>query len=563
MIVVKTILFIAFMLIVVCSSPVYADSGEMDLPSSQKVYTYSSVPEPVLSTDPSSAKPVSIGDYAAEGNTISMKIGFERFEGAADIYVAFYAPAIDPDNILVLENGNTLRKLSTETIPWKENITGPVYETLSGEIPTSALPAGIYYVYTAMTPAGSADSYYLWTTSFIIHSPDSHGTSKDWGPEVQVINTGGNSTGSVGRKLAVDSKGVIHVVWNENNGNAYDIYYSSSTDGGQHWSSPVDIANSKLPTVGPNIAVGPGDILHVAWNDRRDGNAQRIYYTRSLNGGGTWESPKDLSGSSSADTHTPSITVDKNNRVHIAWHSGETEANQQAAQIYYTRSVDGGVTFEALQRLNTDTSHHAAWPRFSVDGTNGGIVAITWRDNRRYPDWDIYLAVSTDGGRTFTERVGMASSSMEWDPDVAVDNIGVIHLSFMTYRPEGSITIDYQRSEDRGLTWNGQATLSEAISRFPFWVPDNKNNLLWLFWKDERDISGSDNRKADVAAKYSADSGLTWSSIEFVTNLGDIEVKFPSPALGPDGRTHVTWSDERYGSSSRIFLKSRTVSPLQ
>jgi hypothetical protein len=35
--------------------------------------------------------------------------------------------------------------------------------------------------------------------------------------------------------------------------------------------------------------------------------------------------------------------------------------------------------------------------------------------------------------------------------------------------------------------------------------------------------------------------------------------RFPAPCIGPDGRLHVAWSDQRYGSRREtIFMKSRT-----
>lgn len=564
----KAALILAAICLLMLTSTLSAATDEMPLPSGRQSFVYSQTALPLKSPDPAQAKPIGAGSVASGGSILSLQIELSPLAGAADIYVGASASSIDSNSIYLLKQDNTFQPLSAGLVPWKTNTAGPVNEALSGGLQTSWLPSGDYYFYLAVTPSGSLNNYYLWTTSSVLSTTNSHGASRNWGSEVRVSNTGGFSGGSVGRSLAIDSKNRLHAFWNEQGGSspniAYDVYYSRSADGGSTWSTPVDIANSPLPAIGPNIAAGPDDTLHLAWNDRRDGGSFRLYYSRSFDGGNNWETPRDLSGTNSLDASTPSVTVDTRNRVHIAWHFGDPGQNDPVSQVYYTRSTDGGAFFDAPRRLNTDTSHHAAWPRFSVDGTNGDLVAVAWRDNRRDPDWDIYIAISTNGGLAFTEMAGQATSNREWDPDIAVDANGILHLSYMTYRADG-ITIDYRQSGDKGNAWSQEVTLSEAKSRFPFWALDNKHGVLWLFWKDERDADpppGSAEPRADIACKYSIDRGQTWSPLEFVTDLGDIEPKFPSLTVGPDGRAHAMWSDARYGASlESVFLKSRLSAP--
>lgn len=228
------------------------------------------------------------------------------------------------------------------------------------------------------------------------------------------------------------------------------------------------------------------------------------------------------------------------------------------------RSTNGGSSFGARQKLNQG-SGHAAFPRFSVAGASGNLLAIAWRDNRASPDWDVYLAVSTDGGQSFSERVGAATAQRDWDPEAIVDANGVIHLGIMTLQPPYA-SVDYRRSTDQGQSWSASVTLSEASSRFPFWAPDNAHGVIWLFWKDERDFLTPNcpgpERCADIAGKYSSDGGLTWSAQELVTDLGSVEVKFPALAVGPDGRPHALWSDRRAGPNvENLYLRSRLSTP--
>jgi len=397
----------------------------------------------------------------------------------------------------------------------------------------------------------------LITASF---SYSQHGIADVWGStETQVTHDSGYSGGVVGRNIAVDSQNRIHVVYVNENGSSINAYYTRSVDGGLTWEQPRRLTNSPLNTFSPNLSVGRDDTLHATWLDPRNGGGLRVFYARSFDAGLTWESPRDISGPAPYSAASALVSVDLRNRVHVAWHIGNPDSQQQIAQAYYTRSVNGGQTFEPPRRLNTDPSHHAAFPRFTVSGTLGDIVAIAWRDNRRNPDWDTYIAVSQDGGQTFVERIGRATPLRDWDPEVMVDRQDVIHLSYMTYR--GSmITIDYLRSTDFGQTWSPEVTLSEARSRFPFWAYDARHDILWLFLKDERDVQ-LPNFKADIACKFSRNGGRTWSPQEFVTDMGDVEVKFPGVVSGPDGRVYAIWSDRRESTTSeQLYFKAR--SPL-
>lgn len=393
-----------------------------------------------------------------------------------------------------------------------------------------------------------------------------HGVSAAWTPPVQVSSTAGNSSGVVGRSFAIDSRGVLHVVWVERSANnqGFDVYYAQSTDDGVTWSAARDLFNAQLPAYSPNLVTAPDDTLHLVWTDRRKGTA-REFYSRSFDGGATWEAPRNISGDHTRDAGSHTISVDTQNRVHIAWHLGNPDEDTQPTEIYYVRSVDGGATWEAPRKLNTG-SGHAAFPRFTVEGTSGDVLAIAWRDNRRNPDWDVYLAVSADGGASFTEKVGQATPQRDWDPEVMVDPAGVLHLSVMMLGKPGEGRIEYRQSTDLGDTWTESVVLNTADARFPFWAVSHPNGVMWLFWKDERDFLGDScpppSRCADIIGVYSKDGGQNWSEPEFVTDFGSIEVKFPSPILAPSGRPYMMWSATNPATGREVvYVNSRASAP--
>ncbi len=147
----------------------------MAVPSGQERFPLRGpVATPIISTDPSQAMPIGIGPAASGGDTISVKVGLAPFSGPVDIYFGYFAPAINPQNIYVLTMNDTFIPLSVSDpfheglSPWKINASDGVNESLAsalGEIPVSSLPPGTYTAYLLVTPEGSLDSYYLWTTA--------------------------------------------------------------------------------------------------------------------------------------------------------------------------------------------------------------------------------------------------------------------------------------------------------------------------------------------------------------------------------------------------------------
>ncbi len=156
--------------IIITVAPVAAFAEAMPAPAAHHYWSYPAVPEPVLSADPSMAKPVGVGPVATGGATVKIHIALPGFSSPVDLYLGIYAAPIDPVNIyLVTMNGQTLAPLSQGLKPWKTNVINPVDEFLFGDIPVAGLPEGTYKIYLmAASPPGTITYYYLWETSFVI-----------------------------------------------------------------------------------------------------------------------------------------------------------------------------------------------------------------------------------------------------------------------------------------------------------------------------------------------------------------------------------------------------------
>ena len=141
------------------------------VPISQHFSNVSVTADPILNIDPDQAIPIGIGPIAKGGSNLRLRVATAPLSGAADIYLGVSMPDIAPEHIYLLQPDLTFRSHLLGVVPWIENITRPVDENLFGEIPTSQLSPGTYYVYLAITPSGQGltGGYYLWAMTFEIN----------------------------------------------------------------------------------------------------------------------------------------------------------------------------------------------------------------------------------------------------------------------------------------------------------------------------------------------------------------------------------------------------------
>jgi glutamine cyclotransferase len=149
-------------------SNVTGNMGSISSPSSQQSFSYPPVAYPVMNIDPSQAKPIGVGSVAESGDTLSVAVQLAAFSEPVDLYFGLYVPSLDPNNIYIVKQDNSFQTVAQGLVPWRKNVTTATSESLFGDIPVSSLPPGQYTLYLLATPAGSLNSYYLWSTSFDI-----------------------------------------------------------------------------------------------------------------------------------------------------------------------------------------------------------------------------------------------------------------------------------------------------------------------------------------------------------------------------------------------------------
>src|SRR6266567_5634406 len=236
-------------------------------------------------------------------------------------------------------------------------------------------------------------------------------------PESATASNNAESEGNDGPLIAVDTtaspfSGTVYATWAFQ---GLTPRFSRSTDGGASFSLPIGLSTHGMPAVGPN-----GEIYVVGLD------ASDVVVTKSTDGGlsfgpavpvasvipiGHIESATAqycgmvLKGSLRASV-SPRIAVDRsggpnNGTVYVVFASHGAGADE--ADVYLTRSTDGGATWSTPSRLNDDAAANDQWLPFVAVAPNGA-VAVSWYD-RRLDDQnlliDLFMRISTDGGASF------------------------------------------------------------------------------------------------------------------------------------------------------------------
>ena len=225
-------------------------------------------------------------------------------------------------------------------------------------------------------------------------------------------------------------KGNLYISWtefdeydSENPNDSSRILFSMSKDQGQSFTEPVVISDrggsakdGDNAVEGAVPSVGPNGEVYIAW-----GGLRGIEFNKSLDGGATFSEDMwitDQVGGWSYDipglyrcnglpfTACDISGGDYNGNVYINF----SDSRNGDHDIFIVRSSDGGDSWSDVIRVNDDAVGNGKeqfMSHFCVDPVTG-VMYVLYYDRRNYNDLktDVYLAISRDGGLTFTnERI--------------------------------------------------------------------------------------------------------------------------------------------------------------
>src|SRR5947208_3660258 len=281
-----------------------------------------------------------------------------------------------------------------------------------------------------------------------------------------VHNAGGDDreSGWADNNPASPFFGNMYISWNDFNVGAGALVVSRSTDNGSTWSSAITVANTGTFIRNTQITgdMSGNGTLYIAGMDEGGGgfphdDTNLIY--KSTDGGATWSNtytgtpfpgPGVTSSGYFACMFSPAYWRHEgwgepaafNNIVHLVY--SQHGDGSDPGDVYYIRSTDGGSTFGAPLKLNTDGGTRPQWqPNLSVSPT--GTLLATWYDARESGDGDCQYGSPTSPCYRMWSRKSN-DNGQSWLPDDSLSDV----VSPLPAQNDGNIVGSYVGDYDYG-----------------------------------------------------------------------------------------------------------------
>lgn len=272
--------------------------------------------------------------------------------------------------------------------------------------------------------------------------------------------------------LVVDTKhgndDIVYVTWtrtlpNKAAPNAEPVrpFLAVSTNGGRDFSQPVDL----VAGVFDNAAI----------------RAEAIRTTTTIAGSTTTTAPAGsradkIDQAANFGGRDASLALDDNGAVYVVWRAQTANLNPASLNaLFLSTSTDRGKTFAVTQV--TDWTVRARQPilRWSKDGGRRGTLHMVY-EGSDHPtvtnDSDIFYRRSTDGGKSWTDRVVLNTDDpsklfAQGIPNMTVAPNGRVDVVWWDLRNDPGINfgndVYHVSSPDNGRTWSKNLRVTDQL----------------------------------------------------------------------------------------------------
>lgn len=222
--------------------------------------------------------------------------------------------------------------------------------------------------------------------------------------------------------LATGPNGEVYIIGSSRPPNQpYGMYVTKSTDGGENFGSVVMVdstpANSgpisplRLPSIAVDISGGTRNgyvyaVYSRTYNYATINSDEDIYFSYSTNSGQTWSMPPKRVNDDPAATGKlqmwPWISCDENGNIQVIYYDSRNTQNNFIAEAWIAVSTDGGQSFEnrVLSSMQFSWEYNNPSIRFgdyiNIDSYGGKIIPV-WTDQRQPEmNMEIYTALMGD-----------------------------------------------------------------------------------------------------------------------------------------------------------------------
>lgn len=222
--------------------------------------------------------------------------------------------------------------------------------------------------------------------------------------------------GGIQPQVAVDSEGVVHLVYFKGEPANGDLFYCRREVTSDTFSTPIRVNSEPASAIatgtirGAQLAIGAEQRIHVAWNGssraqpRGPDDETPLIYTRLNAAGDGFEPQRNLIHHAYGLDGGACLAANDEGRVYVAWHAGEPSAGEAARRIWMVHSEDNGESFSEERAI--DDVQVGACGCCGMRGTvaPNGDVMFLYRSAENDSQRDIFLLESSEGGHEFASR---------------------------------------------------------------------------------------------------------------------------------------------------------------
>ncbi|WP_152966198.1 sialidase family protein [Ornatilinea apprima] len=306
----------------------------------------------------------------------------------------------------------------------------------------------------------------VFSMSFPVGFAHAQSGSGDWSEPINISVSGG----AINPSAVMDSKGNIHVIWEDIYSGFMYIQYKEGM-----WTIPESVFFPFLPLSSDQsnrttnnlpvfVANGKG-LIHAFWLDSRGVLYHSYVIESSFNQSASWLPRQALSESV---TKFNVISDDQGN-IHLAYVKSSSSSFERSGIVY--RKQMNGIWQTPIQIFESNyfrrlTSAEANVQVESVNTETGQRVYLFW-DNQ--PSNSVLGAFSDDGGRTWSDyyQVDGPSSQRETERFIQVRSSAKDKNIMLVWKSDQlgqSCTQYYQYSQDGGLTWQEKQPIIHSLN---------------------------------------------------------------------------------------------------
>lgn len=296
-----------------------------------------------------------------------------------------------------------------------------------------------------------------------------------------------------------------------------------------------------------------------------------------FDGSGSWDPDGELVFGGSTRVNdvvkesqtTPSISVDRLGNIHVVWIDSRNVLTHRT-DTYYSKSTDGGRSFQANVRVNDDIEYTSQiFPAVAV--SDDLDVNVIWLDSRDsvsgIPEGSVYFAESTDYGQSFSYDVKVNDDIGDvhhHQSRLAFGSLGnsAIFAAWSDRRYVGSGTEDvyFSKSLNDGFSFESDVRVTDdmAVNRqTDASMAVDKWGNIYLVFVDNRNW---DQKGSDIYFSKSTDQGKSFESdVRVNDDTGYVNQTHASIAVDNNGNINVVWGDFRnQGPGMDIFFARST-----